>query len=341
MAETNIAKVGMKRAAECVEASIDTKTPLMLLGPPGVGKTKLVQQAAKARNIGFIALRLVQIEAVDLRGMPYPKRDEAGNVVGMGFAVPTILPTEGEGILFLDEFAQAMHTVQNAASELLDERRCGDYVLPEGWIVIAASNRRSDRAASNEIPTHLRNRVFQIEIEPSYDDWAEWALENGVDERIIAFLGVRPELLHKFDPDAQAFPSPRSWEYASRILQSGASEAVQKVMVTGAVGWGASNELFQQLEAMVELPSFEAIMKDPTGVALPKKHSQRMAMASLVIERFDPKTATKAVEFLRRLERESVRAKLSKALSSSPKLWDIEPFAELAESVGERRPKKA
>ena len=340
MAETNIPVVGMKRAAECVEASIITRTPLMLLGPPGVGKTALVKQAAAKHGMQFLALRLVQIEAVDLRGMPYPKKDESGNVVSMGFAVPELLPQDGTGVLFLDEFGQASHIVQNAASELLDERRCGDYRLPDGWVVVAASNRRGDRAASSEIPTHLRNRVFQVEIKPDYSEWRDWAVETNIDPRLIAFLGVRSELLHKFDPDAQAFPSPRSWEYASRILQSGVPDEVQRTMVSGAVGWGAANELFQTIDRMINLPSLEDILKDPEGIALPKKASQTMAMASLVTEGMTADNAAGAVRFLGRIAKETVRGKVSLALAKKPGLWDIPEVAEFAASIGERRPGK-
>ena len=124
------------------------------------------------------------------------------------------------GILFLDEITSAPPTVTAAAYQLILDRRLGEYRIPDGWVIFAAGNRLGDRGVTYVMPAPLANRFTHYEIEPHLDDWVAWALASAVDERVIAFLRFRPDLLFHFDPAQHpiAFPSPRSWEYAHRAL---------------------------------------------------------------------------------------------------------------------------
>ena len=94
--------------------------------------------------------------------------------------------------------------------------------MPDGWAIFAAGNRQGDRGVTYTMPAPLANRFSHFEVETNLDDWVGWAYANGIDERIIAFLRFRPELLFDFDPahNPIAFPSPRSWEFAHRGLQN-------------------------------------------------------------------------------------------------------------------------
>jgi hypothetical protein len=122
--------------------------------------------------------------------------------------------------LFLDELTSAVPTVTAAAYQLILDRRLGEYRLPPEWIVVAAGNRQGDRGVTYQMPAPLANRFVHYEVEPDLDDWVAWAHAHGIDPRIVAFLRFRPDLLFDFDPQRHqaAFPSPRSWEFASRAL---------------------------------------------------------------------------------------------------------------------------
>ena len=82
--------------------------------------------------------------------------------------------------------------------------------MSDGWFVWAAGNRKEDRAAVFDMPAPLANRFLQLETEDDFDSVRSWATTHGIEERIIAFLSFRPELLHKLDPERPAWPSPRS-----------------------------------------------------------------------------------------------------------------------------------
>ena len=93
--------------------------------------------------------------------------------------------------------------------QLVLDRRLGDYTMPDGWAIVAAGNRDSDRAATMRMPTPLRNRFVHLDFEVDIQEWSEWAIQAAIRPEVIVFLRFRPELLSQFDRDANAFPSPR------------------------------------------------------------------------------------------------------------------------------------
>lgn len=237
-------------------------TPVMLWGPPGIGKSRIVAQVAEAHGVPLIDIRLSQMEPTDLRGIPFRNGER------VEWSVPALLPDVSRhgprGILFLDEITSAPPTVTAAAYQLILDRRLGEYVLPEGWTLFAAGNRYGDRGVTYVMPAPLANRFVHYEIEPHLDDWVAWAHAAEVDERIIAFLRFRPDLLFDFDPtrNAVAFPSPRSWEYAHRALTKFAGDPdLLLPALQACVGQAAGVELNAFIEHMTDLPDVGAILQ--------------------------------------------------------------------------------
>ncbi|MCB1799900.1 MAG: AAA family ATPase, partial [Gammaproteobacteria bacterium] len=193
-------------------------TPVMLWGPPGVGKSDMIRQTGERHAAPVIDIRLSQMEPSDLRGIPFR------NGEFVEWAAPAILPDarrHGEqGILFLDEITSAPPSVSAAAYQLILDRRLGEYQVPTGWAIFAAGNRQGDRGVTYTMPAPLANRFSHFDVDTHLDDWVAWAYQHAIDERVIAFLRFRPELLFDFDPahNPVAFPSPRSWEFAHRSL---------------------------------------------------------------------------------------------------------------------------
>jgi MoxR-like ATPase len=175
---------------------------------------------------------------------------------------PKFLPTAGKGILFLDELTSAPQMTQAGCYQLVLDRKLGEYVLPDGWVVIAAGNPASERGVHFSMPRPLRNRFVHLELEADLNDWCKWAVGAGVRPEIIAFLRFKPDLLHTADAtsDANAWPTPRSWEMASNVLRgianrqkttflSGASE-FEAQLLDGTVGPAAAAELIAFLAAL-------------------------------------------------------------------------------------------
>lgn len=241
------------------------KLSLMIWGPPGIGKSSIVAQTANAHKIGFIDLRLSQLAPTDLRGLPV-----ARNGVSRWYP-PEFLPRTGEGVLFLDEINLAPPTMQGMAQQLILDRKVGNYVVPPGWYIWAAGNRSEDRAAVFDMPAPLANRFLHVDTQADLDSFKRFAFKSGIHEQIAAFLTFRPALLHKFDPQQPAWPSPRSWAMASQLHAIGAD-------IAPAIGAGAAVEFNAFCAVYRDLPDLEQVLEgNGAGLVFPEEPSIRYA----------------------------------------------------------------
>ena len=260
-------------------------TPVMIWGPPGVGKSQMIAQIAERHDVPLIDIRLSQMEPSDLRGIPFRNGDR------VEWAVPAILPDAkkhgAQGILFLDEITSAPPSVSAAAYQLILDRRLGEYQIPDGWVIFAAGNRQGDRGVTYTMPAPLANRFSHFDFEVHLDDWVAWAYANGIDDRIIAFVRFRPELLFEFDPahNPVAFPSPRSWEFAHRALQKFEhNNDVRLGSLQACVGPAAGIELNAFINNLDQLPDINAIVRGEK-VPAPKEIDLQYAVASSLVGR--------------------------------------------------------
>ena len=270
---------------EFLSAHSGQHTPVMLWGPPGVGKSQMVAQIAERHDMPVIDIRLSQMEPSDLRGIPFRVESH------VEWAIPAMLPdTErhGEqGILFLDEITSVPPSVSAAAYQLILDRRLGAYEVPEGWAIFAAGNRQGDRGVTYSMPAPLANRFSHFEVDVNLDDWVAWAYASGIDERLIAFLRFRPELLFEFDPSHNpvAFPSPRSWEFTHRALQKfGDLPDLLTGALQACVGPAAGIELAAFVENLEKLPDIDAIVRGET-VPAPAETDLQYAVAAALVGR--------------------------------------------------------
>jgi hypothetical protein len=260
-------------------------TPVMLWGPPGVGKSQMVAQIGGRHGVPVIDIRLSQMEPSDLRGIPFRTGEH------VEWATPAILPDavrHGEkGILFLDEITSAPPSVSAAAYQLILDRRLGEYEVPDGWAIFAAGNRQGDRGVTYTMPAPLANRFSHFEFETNLDDWVAWAYANGIDERVIGFLRFRPELLFDFDPahNPVAFPSPRSWEFAHRGLQKfGNQPTLLQGTLQACVGPAAGVELNAFVNSLDQMPDLDGIVEG-SETAVPREIDLQYAVAAALVGR--------------------------------------------------------
>ena len=239
----------------------------MIWGPPGVGKSSIVAQVAEANALRFVDVRLSQLAPTDLRGLPVAVEGTST------WFPPEFLPRDGSGILFLDELNMAAPTMQGVAQQLVLDRRVGSYVLPDGWFVWAAGNRKQDRASVFEMPAPLANRFLHLAIEPDLDDFRRYGHATGLSEQILAFLSFRPELLHAIDAKRPSWPSPRSWVMANTLLAAG-------LAIGPAVGEPAEAEFLAFLNVYALLPVMDRILSGDATDAdrWPDEPSSRYAL---------------------------------------------------------------
>ncbi len=242
-----------------LSALVAEKLPAFIWGAPGIGKSSVVRQIAEREGIGFIDLRLSLMDPTDLKGIPFYDKDAHKAV----WAPPSFLPEAGEGILFLDELNTAAPSVQASAYQLILDRRVGEYVLPDGWAIVAAGNRENDRGIVYRMPLPLANRFVHLDMEVHAGDWRDWALRRGLDARIVGYIGAKPDALFRFDPasDTKSFPTPRSWEFVHGILQAGMDAELLLGAVAGAVGDETAVDFVAFAKVMHTLPDTKAILR--------------------------------------------------------------------------------
>jgi len=295
---SNIAEITLKPSdvSSALEYCLNARQPVTLWGEPGIGKSNIVQQTAARLGLACQDVRAVLLDPVDLRGLPHVNGDGRAH-----WAIPEFLPRDGNGVLFLDELNRAPGLVQNACFQLVLDRKLGEYTLPDGWRVVAACNRESDGGGVTRMSSALSNRFTHINVLPDLEDWCKWAVAANVEPVVVAFLRWKPELLHQFDRNTRAFPSPRSWSFVSGITAQKPNSAIELALVAGSVGHAAAIEYMSFLKLYRSLPSIDAILLNPTGSPVPKEASTLYAVSSALGRRVNGKTLGNVVKYLDRL----------------------------------------
>ena len=251
-------------------ASVKRKRPVMLWGPPGIGKSEIVESivediVATGKRAKLYDMRLSMCEPTDIMGIPYFDSEAKT----MKWAPPALLPVASDAedydqvVLFLDELNGAAPAVQAAAYQLILNRKVGEYELPDNVAVVAAGNRETDKGVTYRMPKPLANRFVHFEVAANFDDWFEWAIEHDVNADVVGYLTAKKDQLFKFDaksPD-HAFPTPRSWTFVSELLEdsSGFSDSELTDMIVGTIGQGAALEFSAYRKMSSQLP-------DPTKI---------------------------------------------------------------------------
>jgi hypothetical protein len=281
--------------SESLNGLIDARQTVFIWGGPGIGKSAVVKQVAAKRSLALRDIRALLLDPVDLRGLPFLSDGRSK------WATPDFLPQDGAGVLFLDELNAAPPMVQASCYQLVLDRKLGEYTLPEGWSIVAAGNRESDRAVTNRMPTPLRNRFVHLDFEVDTQEWSHWAIQTGIRPEVIAFLRFRPVLLSAFDRDNNAFPSPRSWEFVSRILTSNPKQNLEHELIAGAVGAGAATEFSAFLRMFRTLPNIDAILLNPQQEPVPDNAGAQFAIATALAQRASDTNFDRVHQYLKRM----------------------------------------
>src|SRR5436305_3889265 len=208
---------------------------VLLLSPPGVGKSDVVRQAAAEAGLECKSLLGTQIAPEGGSGVP--------KIVGERsvFCPPRVLLPENPTrfCLFLDELPACAPDIQKAFYALLLERRIGEHPLPAGTWVVAAGNRAEDRALVRSISSALLNRVFVLEVRVDVKEWLAWAKANGVRPEVIAFIVYLPAALQRPVPrEPLPFSTPRAWAALSRALDLAECSGVLTRVTRRALAFG-------------------------------------------------------------------------------------------------------
>jgi hypothetical protein len=283
---------------ETLKTLIDICQPMFVWGAPGVGKSQVVAQVAREERLDLVDVRAVLLDPVDLRGLPHIDENRRAC-----WCPPEFLPAKGDGIFFLDELNAAPPLVQAACYQLVLDRRLGEYRLPDGWCIVAAGNRETDRAVTHRMPSALANRFVHLNFDVDAQEWLTWAQASGIVPEVIAFIRFRPQLLHAFDPqkDDKAFPTPRSWEFVSRIMNRQKQTIPDLELIAGVVGEGTAAEFCGFLRIFHNLPDPETLLEAPETAEVPDDPATLYAVCELLSQKTDLTNLPRIMTYAKRL----------------------------------------
>lgn len=276
---------------------INKINPVMLWGPPGVGKSQAMKQAGELigkkleKKVVFHDVRLLNMAPTDLRGIPVADANKETAI----WLKPHIFKMDESdkvlNILILDEISAAPPSVQSSAYQIVLDRCIGEHKIPDNCLIMCAGNRVTDKSVAYKMPKALANRLGHFDIEPNVDDFKKWAIPKGFDTRVLAYVSYHPDKLYAFDPntDDNAFPTPRSWEKVNDVLEYLDLEKAMP-LVKGLIGEAHANDFLLYTKVFHYLPNLDEVLegKFPKSIEYDKKVDGKTQKVNLAIDKLPP-----------------------------------------------------
>ena len=326
-------------ARTIVEASFDSqianresrdadRTIPYLVSGPGIGKTSTIQQITADRDWGLYILSLASMDAAEVNGIIALIDGEGHRVMPFWLRrIHEMAASHEVVVLFLDELPQAPVANMNCGRQLINEWRIGEFELPHNVVICAAGNRMSDRAGTNNMPSHMKSCLMFLEIDPDIEDAVTYMAANDGHPDVMAYLRARPEYACKFDRDANANPDFRSWDRVSTILSWSLPPVAEAEAIAGTVGRPAGADFAGFRKMKADMPDVDGIIADPDGAEVPHDAMILYALASALAYRINKSNADKIMRYLKRLDQqEFVGFCLKDAYARDPEIRNCDAF---------------
>ena len=214
------------------EISVEDQRPVFLMGPPGIGKTAIMEQIAAELGIGLVSYSMTHHTRQSALGLPYILTKTYG---GKEYSVSNYTMSEiigsmydmmeetgvREGILFLDEINCVSETLAPSMLQFLQYKMFGRHRVPDGWIVVTAGNPPEYNNSVREFDTVTWDRVKRIDIEPDYRIWKEYAMDRGVHPSISTYLDIKTNDFYRIEStvDGKTIVTARAWLNLSDMIR--------------------------------------------------------------------------------------------------------------------------
>lgn len=257
---------------------------LQLEGQPGIGKTAVGIELAKLWEMPYVIIGMAQTDSIEMQGALIVTESNGVSIADFLPMNKWVEATKTAFVIILDEYGQAPIALQNAASDLLLNKRVGSTQLHPDTFVIATSNRQQDRAGTNRRPSQIINRSIVIELSVSANDWLNWYLGTTPNHIVVGFLNFRQDLLNTFDPRQgdKPYATPRSWVMWSNLLNTGLPKELWLMCGSGLIGEAPALEFLAYSRLTEECQDPIKLLKNPGSYVEPKDIAMLNATAMAV-----------------------------------------------------------
>ena len=206
--------------------------PILLMGPPGIGKTQIMEQIAMECKIGLVAYTITHHTRQSAVGLPMIKEESFDGTTypvteyTMSEIIASIYRKmkktgQKEGILFIDEINCVSETLAPTMLQFLQCKTFGNQAIPEGWLIVAAGNPPEYNKSVRDFDMVTLDRVRYLNIEADYKVWKEYAREKHLHNAILSYLELRQKNFYRVEADVDGirFVTARGWEDLSSLMQ--------------------------------------------------------------------------------------------------------------------------
>lgn len=331
-------KTSLNVAKKHIPSLLAAKIVPFMHSSPGIGKSSVGHQIAKAYNLLFIDLRLSDRDPSDMNGLPQFVDNKAQFVPFSTFPLRGEELPEGYSgwLIMLDEFNSASHATQAAAYKLVLDRMVGEYHLHDKVVMIAAGNLEDDNAIVNPMSSALISRFAHFYIELNNDEWSEWAAKAKIDTRITSFLNFKTSQLYTFKSDVSTpYACPRTWEMVHKVIKNIPTITREHtVLLASLIGEGAAREFISFLQHYTNIPTYAEIVANPTTVKMDNNIGTQWAVMGMVCGNITEDTIDPACIYLQRMAMEMQVCALREVKGRNPELLGTAAFRKWRLALG-------
>jgi len=315
-------KISVGEIPQMLEFTTDLGMSAMVTGKSGIGKTEQARAFGHSHKGGnIIDTRVSQLDPSDSRGVPY--RD---GMISL-WAIPSMFPNvERDGLIglwILDEYLDGPRSVKTAFQQLILERKLGDYVVPEGWSIVALGNKREHGGVGDGLSAAQQDRCCHFEAVMDSTALRRYFMTIGVDDAVTSFMKLRPDRAHDQPArgsDDWAWPSPRSWEKLSNMIKAKPPRALRMKLYSSLVGEGAATEFIAHEDEAVNVPDPEDCINRPKETRIPENPSGKYAISCSLARHASMDNFANVLTYMSRLDGEFTTLCVVDATKNKPEL---------------------
>ena len=327
-------KISVGEIPQMLEYTTNLGMSVMVTGKSGIGKTEQARAFGQDHKDGNIVdTRVSQLDPSDSRGIPF-------NNDGLcSWLIPSMFPIverDGmRGLWVLDEYLDGPRSVKTAFQQLILERRLGDYMVPEGWSIVALGNKREHGGVGDGLSAAQQDRFCHFEAVMDTDALRQYFIKIGVPDSVTSFIKLRPDLAHK-QPDKGsndwAWPSPRSYEKLGKMINAKIPKTgtIRMKLYASLIGEGPATEFIAHEDLAIHMPDpFDCISK-PKETRVPDNPSAMYAIAVSLARHAKPENFANVLTYMSRLPDEYCTLCILDAKENLPVLMEHEAFTDWA-----------
>jgi ATPase family associated with various cellular activities (AAA) len=269
--------------ARVLSKRFKSRTPTLIVGPPGVGKSDIVEAGAREAEADLMISHPAVADPTDAKGLPWAEQGaQYASFLPFGDLARAMNATR-DLVWFFDDLGQGTPAVQASYMQLLLAREVAGHKIPDCVTFVAATNRRQDRAGVNGILEPVKSRFTTIiNLEPNVRDWLTWANAHDIRPEVIGYVRLRPEVITEYAPSADMTnsPCPRTIAALSRLLDEDHDPRDEFEVYAGAIGTGRAGEFVGFLNMFREIDDVDTILLNPTTAIVPSEPSALYAVAA-------------------------------------------------------------